>query len=229
MGSSGQVVWRSATGEGNTQPSRLADSSWLLVGCYPSARWSSNHPDVIVLWKSCLLTCFPLSISDWLLFFKLLVSRVIYTYEPFCSQNRTLIVLLCASFKRENSYVTFGSPRKVNTLFADCTRVILNTSSDEKEVIASSLWPNCISPTDEAGPSLQRGAVAALCKWYKQRWVYLVTGAPGDSVVKNPPAVQETCVRTLGREDPCRRRWHYTPVFLPGESRGQRSLVGYSP
>lgn len=119
MGSFGQVVWRSATGEENTQPSRLAESSWVLVGCYPSARWSSNHRDAIVLWKSCLLTCFPLSISDWLLFFKLLVSRVIYTYEPFCSQNRTLIVLLCASFKRENSYVTFGSPRKVNTLFAN--------------------------------------------------------------------------------------------------------------
>ena len=26
-----------------------------------------------------------------------------------------------------------------------------------------------------------------------------------------------------------RRKWHPTPVFLPGESHGQRSLVGYSP
>ena len=26
-----------------------------------------------------------------------------------------------------------------------------------------------------------------------------------------------------------RRAWQPTPVFLPGESRGQRSLVGYSP
>ena len=26
-----------------------------------------------------------------------------------------------------------------------------------------------------------------------------------------------------------RRKWHPTPVFLPGESQGQRSLVGYSP
>ena len=26
-----------------------------------------------------------------------------------------------------------------------------------------------------------------------------------------------------------RREWHLTPVFLPGESLGQRSLVGYSP
>ena len=26
-----------------------------------------------------------------------------------------------------------------------------------------------------------------------------------------------------------RRKWHPTPVFLPGESQGRRSLVGYSP
>ena len=26
-----------------------------------------------------------------------------------------------------------------------------------------------------------------------------------------------------------RREWHPTPVFLPGESHGQRSLAGYSP
>ena len=26
-----------------------------------------------------------------------------------------------------------------------------------------------------------------------------------------------------------RRAWQPTPVFLPGESHGQRSLVGYSP
>ena len=28
---------------------------------------------------------------------------------------------------------------------------------------------------------------------------------------------------------PWRRAWYPTPVFLPGESHGQRSLVGYSP
>ena len=26
-----------------------------------------------------------------------------------------------------------------------------------------------------------------------------------------------------------RRKWQPTPVFLPGESHGQRSLVGYNP
>ena len=28
---------------------------------------------------------------------------------------------------------------------------------------------------------------------------------------------------------PCRRQWQPTPVFLPGESHGERSLVGYNP
>ena len=28
---------------------------------------------------------------------------------------------------------------------------------------------------------------------------------------------------------PCSRKWHPTPVFLPGKSHEQRSLVGYSP
>ena len=31
------------------------------------------------------------------------------------------------------------------------------------------------------------------------------------------------------RKIPWRREWLPTPVFLPGESHGQRSLVGYSP
>ena len=48
-------------------------------------------------------------------------------------------------------------------------------------------------------------------------------------MVKNPPAVQETQVQSLGWEDPLRRAWQPTPVFLPGESHGWRRLVGYSP
>ena len=31
------------------------------------------------------------------------------------------------------------------------------------------------------------------------------------------------------RKIPWRRAWQPTPVFLPGESHGQRGLVGYSP
>ena len=48
--------------------------------------------------------------------------------------------------------------------------------------------------------------------------------------VKNPPTMREIQVRSLGWEDlPWRRAWQPTSVFLPGESHGQRSLVGYNP
>ena len=48
-------------------------------------------------------------------------------------------------------------------------------------------------------------------------------------VWKRLPAMQETQVWFLGQEDPQRRGWQPTPVFLPGESHGQRSPAGYSP
>ena len=43
--------------------------------------------------------------------------------------------------------------------------------------------------------------------------------------VKNPSAMQETLVRSLGREDPLEKGMQPTPVLLPGEFHGQRSLV----
>ena len=36
-------------------------------------------------------------------------------------------------------------------------------------------------------------------------------------------------VGPLGRDDPLEGSWQPTPVFLPGKSRGQRSLASYSP
>ena len=48
-------------------------------------------------------------------------------------------------------------------------------------------------------------------------------------MVKILPAVQETWVQSLGWEDSLRRERPPTPVFLPGEFHGQRSLAGYSP
>ena len=47
-------------------------------------------------------------------------------------------------------------------------------------------------------------------------------------LVKNPPAMEKTQVRSLGRGDPLEREWQPTPAFLPAESCGQRSLAGYS-
>ena len=45
-------------------------------------------------------------------------------------------------------------------------------------------------------------------------------------VVKNPPTMQETRVRSLGWEDLLEEEM---ATHLPGESHGQKSLEGYSP
>ena len=50
--------------------------------------------------------------------------------------------------------------------------------------------------------------------------------------VQSLPALQEmqeTPVWSLGQEDPLEKNRQPTPIFLPVESHGQRSLVGYSP
>ena len=46
----------------------------------------------------------------------------------------------------------------------------------------------------------------------------IIKGFPGGSGLNNPP----------GQEDPQKRKWQPTPVFLPGKSHGGRSLAGYS-
>ena len=56
-------------------------------------------------------------------------------------------------------------------------------------------------------------------------WASLVV-----QMVKNLPTMQETQVQSLGQEDPLEKGMAtHSLVFMPGESHGQRSLVGYSP
>ena len=57
----------------------------------------------------------------------------------------------------------------------------------------------------------------------------LLPGKTSGSMVKNPSAKQEMWVLSLAQEDPWRRKWQPSPVFLPGKSHGQRSLAGNSP
>ena len=52
-------------------------------------------------------------------------------------------------------------------------------------------------------------------------WASLVA-----QMVKNLPAVWETWIRSLGQEDPLEKEMATSPVFLPGESHGWRSVVG---
>ena len=47
--------------------------------------------------------------------------------------------------------------------------------------------------------------------------------------VKNLPAMRETWVPSQGQEDPLGKGMATHSSNLPGESHGQRSLLGYSP
>ena len=55
------------------------------------------------------------------------------------------------------------------------------------------------------------------------------TGFPRGSATKQPPQGRRPGLDPRSGQEGPRRRWQPTPVFLPGESHGQRSLVGYSP
>ena len=54
-------------------------------------------------------------------------------------------------------------------------------------------------------------------------------GLAADETVKNLPAMLDTRVQSLSQEDPLEKERTSITVFLPGESHGHRSLVGYSP
>ena len=90
------------------------------------------------------------------------------------------------------------------------------------------------SPGDLPGPGIEPGSPALRADALTSDYDRL--GFPGGASGKEP-----TCqyrrhkrhgfnpwVRGV-RKIPWRKAWQPTPVFLPGESRGQRSLVGYGP
>ena len=52
---------------------------------------------------------------------------------------------------------------------------------------------------------------------------------PVGSDIKNLPACRTSRFDPWVGKIPWRRKWQSTPVFLPAELHGQRSLVGYSP
>ena len=54
-------------------------------------------------------------------------------------------------------------------------------------------------------------------------------GFPGGSVVKNPPAMQEMWVRSLGREDAPEKGMATQSNILAWEIPWSEELVGYSP
>ena len=106
---------------------------------------------------------------------------------------------------------------------------------DQVTLLSVSSWLECNSESTaafqdpDASPALPFTSVnqTVVLSLFRGRlagvWASLVA-----QLVMNSPAMQETWVRSLGWENPWRKAWSPTP-FLPGESHGQRSLVGYSP
>ena len=69
--------------------------------------------------------------------------------------------------------------------------------------------------------------------YLKWPWVMPLWGFPSGTRDKEPACQCRRCKRhgfnPWIRKIPWRGAWQPSPVFLPGESHGQRSLVGYSP
>ena len=74
--------------------------------------------------------------------------------------------------------------------------------------------PACNAGDPSSIPGSGRSSGEGIGYTLQYSWVSLVA-----QLVKNPPAMQETWVRSLGWEDPWRRR-KCTPVFWPGEFHG---------
>ena len=63
------------------------------------------------------------------------------------------------------------------------------------------------------------------------QWCTSLLGIPHGASGKEPDNAGD--LRDMGSvpfgKIPWRRTWQFTPLFLPGETPGQRSLEGYSP
>ena len=78
----------------------------------------------------------------------------------------------------------------------------------------------------------QGGTILCSLKWQATFFIHISIAEKDFLVaqmVKNPPAMRETKVQSLGCEDHLEKGMQPTPVFLPGEFHRQESLVGYSP
>ena len=95
---------------------------------------------------------------------------------------------------------------------------------------SSTTWKKWEHPRSILPQHLNFPQVTLTCKHLSSFLHFYTVAFPSGSVVKNLRAMQETLglIPGLGRF-PWRREWQHTPVLLPGEFHGQRSLVGYSP
>ena len=79
----------------------------------------------------------------------------------------------------------------------------------ESEVVQS-----CPTLSDPMDCSLPGSSVHGIFQARVLEWDAIAFSVPDGSVVKNPPAMQETCVRSLGREDPLEKEMATHSSFL---------------
>ena len=80
-------------------------------------------------------------------------------------------------------------------------------------------------------PCLHNSNVSSLFVWIFNYFVFIVNGSVVVQMVKKKkmPAMGDRDSIPGSGSFPWRREWLLTPVFLPGESHGQRSLEGCNP
>ena len=61
----------------------------------------------------------------------------------------------------------------------------------------------------------------AILNLFSHGTLKIIWASPVAQLIKNPPAMQETLVQFLGREDPLEKGRLPTPVFWPREFHGQ--------
>ena len=141
----------------------------------------------------------------------------------------SLVLLLCMSLSDvpfvytdlQNAFEKMHSAIKENDLYAKVTRwelLLVLSGVVEIHFLIYLAQHTCPMPPFLRSPRT----------WIRNNsehlWASLVA-----QMVKNPPTMQETSFHPWIGKIPRRKKRQPTPVFLPGESYGQRSLVGYSP
>ena len=148
-----------------------------------------------------------------------------------CREKKTFV--FSSSLRIPDPYLLLESPRPLSPqgppdFLSICLGMYSLTTWPQIIVPVTSRWPSAARASNSSRDTRNPGSwVKSLSLFW---WVtaLLVGFCPG-SVLKNPPAKQEMQVWSLVRKIPRRRKWQPTPVFLPREFHGQRSLEGYSP
>ena len=113
-----------------------------------------------------------------------------------------------------------------------CKAIILQLKIKKKKALL--ILPNC-PPTSknfshcgrELISSSHQSVTLLILLDFAKSWllVWRLGASLVAQMVKHLPAMWETWVRSLGREDSLKRKWQPAPILLPRKSHGWRSLV----